>query len=49
MLEACLNNKIIRDFLNNYQQSRWQKLIPSLIEIAILNLNSSFHTVIFSE
>ena len=49
MLEACLKNKIIRDFLNNYKQSRWQKLIPSLIEIAILNLNSSFHTVIFSE
>ena len=49
MLETCLNNKIIRDFLNNYQQSRWKKLIPSLIEIAILNLNSSFHTDIFSE
>ena len=49
MLEACLNNKIIRDFLLNYNQNRWQKLIPSLIEIAILNLNSSFHTVIFSE
>ena len=26
-----------------------EKLIPSLIEIAILNLNSSFHTDIFSE
>jgi hypothetical protein len=49
MLEACLNNKIIRDFLKNYKQSQWQKLIPSLIEIAILNLNSSFHTLIFSE
>ena len=49
MLETCLNNKIIRDFLNNYKQSRWKKLIPSLIEIAILNLNSSFHTDIFSE
>ena len=49
MLETCLNNKIIRDFLNNYKQSQWKKLIPSLIEIAILNLNSSFHTDIFSE
>ena len=48
MLETCLNNKIIGDFLNNYQQSRWQKLIPSLRELAILNLNSSCHTVIFS-
>ena len=49
MLEACLGNKIIRDFLNQYKQSRWQKLIPSLIEIAILNLNSSFNTLFFSE
>ena len=49
MLEACLRNKIINDFLKNYKKSRWQKLIPSLIEIAILNLNSSFHTVFFSE
>ena len=49
MLNTCLNNKIIREFLSNYNESRWQKLIPSLIEIAILNLNSSFHTVIFSE
>ena len=49
MLETCLNNKIIRNFLNNYKQSQWKKLIPSLIEIAILNLNSSFHTDIFSE
>ena len=49
MLEACLGNKVIRDFLKHYKQSRWQKLIPSLIEIAILNLNSSFHTLFFSE
>ena len=49
MLEACLRNRIINDFLKNYKKSRWQKLIPSLIEIAILNLNSSFHTLIFSE
>ena len=49
MLETCLNNKTIRQFLLNYEQRRWKKLIPSLIEIAILNLNSSFHTIIFSE
>ena len=49
MLETCLSNKIIRDFLNHYKQSRWQKLIPSLIEIAILNLHSSFHSLFFSE
>jgi hypothetical protein len=35
--------------LNLYDQSRWGKLIPSLLEIAILNLNSSFHRLIFSE
>ena len=49
MLETCLGNKVIRDFLKHYKQSRWQKLIPSLIEIAILNLNSSFNTLFFSE
>ena len=49
MLEACLGSKVIRDFLKHYKQSRWRKLIPSLIEIAILNLNSSFHTLFFSE
>ena len=49
MLEACLRNKVIRDFLNLYKQARWKKLIPSLIEIAILNLNSSFNTLFFSE
>ena len=49
MLEECLRNKVIRDFLNLYKQARWKKLIPSLIEIAILNLNSSFNTLFFSE
>ena len=49
MLETCLKNKLIKDFLNNYEESRWKKLIPSLIEIAILNLKSSFNTVIYSE
>ena len=49
MLETCLRNKVIRDFLNLYKQSRWKELIPSLIEIAILNLNSSFKTLFFSE
>lgn len=49
MLETCLENKIIYDFLILYDKSRWHKLIPSLIEIAILNLKSSFNTLIFSE
>ena len=49
MLETCLENKIIYDFLKLYDQSYWKKLIPSLLEIAILNLYSSFNTLLFSE
>ena len=49
MLKTCLDNKEISDFLNLYDQSRWGKLIPSLLEIAILNLKFSFHKLIFSE
>ena len=33
----------------NYNESRWSKLIPSLLEIAILNLHISFKTNFFSE
>ena len=49
MLETCLENKIIYEFLTYYDQSCWHKLIPSLLEIAILNLKSSFNTFLFSE
>ena len=49
MLENCLKHKIIRDFLKNYSQEKWPIIIPSLIEIAILNLKSSFKTLFFSE
>lgn len=49
MLESCLENKIIYEFLTLYDHSFWKKLIPSLLEIAILNLKSSFNTLIFSE
>ena len=49
MLEACLENKIIYNFLTYYDKSCWSKLIPSLLEIAILNLKSSFNTLFFSE
>ena len=41
--------KIIKHFLLNYNESRWKKLIPSLLEIAILNLHISFKTNFFSE
>ena len=49
MLESCLENKIIYEFLTLYEHSFWKKLIPSLLEIAILNLKSSFNTLLFSE
>ena len=49
MLESCLENKIIYEFLTLYDHSFWKKLIPSLLEIAILNLKSSFNTLLFSE
>lgn len=49
MIEKCLNQKIIRDFLKNYSQDRWPFIISSLIEIAILNLNSSFNSFFFTE
>ena len=49
MLEEILENKIIYEFLTLYDHSFWKKLIPSLLEIAILNLKSSFNTLIFSE
>lgn len=49
MLDTILDNKIIYEFLTLYEHSFWKKLIPSLLEIAILNLKSSFNTLIFSE
>jgi len=49
MLDTILENKIIYEFLTLYEHSFWKKLIPSLLEIAILNLKSSFNTLIFSE
>ena len=49
MLMTCMKYKTIKNFLLNYNESRWNKLIPSLLEIAILNLNISFETNFFSE
>jgi hypothetical protein len=48
MIENCLRHKIIRDFLKNYTENRWKDLIPSLIEIGILNLQKSFNKIIFT-
>ena len=48
MIENCLRHKIIRDFLKHYTENRWKDLIPSLIEIGILNLQKSFNKLFFT-
>ena len=48
MIENCLRHKIIRDFLKHYTEKRWKDLIPSLIEIGILNLQKSFNKILFT-
>ena len=49
MLTTCMKYKTIKNFLLNYNESRWSRLIPNLLEIAILNLHISFKTNFFSE
>ena len=49
MLKTCLENKVIFDFLTHYDENCWHKLIPSLLEIAILNLKYSFNKLLYSE
>ena len=49
MLETCLKNRIVFDFLSYYKQKKWINIIPSLLEIAVLNLYTSFKRHIFSE
>ena len=49
MLESCLRHKIIRDFLQEYNEDKWPFIVPTLLEIAILNLKASFKTNYFSE
>ena len=48
-MEICLKNKIIFNFLENYKQKKWINIIPSLLEIAVLNLYTSFKRYVFSE
>ena len=48
MIENCLRHKIIRDFLKHYTENRWKELIPSLIQIGILNLQKSFNKIFFT-
>ena len=49
MLKTCLKHKIIRDFLKEYNEDKWPFIIPTLLEIAILNLKSSFKSNYFSD
>lgn len=35
--------------MKNYKQKKWSTIIPSLIEISILNLYNSFKKLLFSE
>ena len=49
MLKTCLKHKIIRDFLKEYNEEKWPFIIPTLLEIAILNLKSSFKSNYFSD
>ena len=49
MIEACLKSKIISKFLKNYNEKKWISIIPSLLEIAILNLYNTFKKAYYSE
>ena len=49
MIEACLKSKIINKFLNNYNEKKWNTIIPSLLEIAILYLSNSINKTFYSE
>lgn len=49
LLESCLRRKTIYQFLKSYKQKKWNNIIPSLLEIAILNLNNQFKQNYYSE
>jgi len=49
MIEACLKRKIISKFLKKYKDKRWNTIIPSLLEIAILYLYNNFKKTFYSE
>ena len=49
LLESCLRRKTIYQFLRSYKQKKWNNIIPSLLEIAILNLNNQFKQNYYSE
>ena len=49
MIEACLKRKIVSSFLKKYKQKKWNSIIPSLLEIAILHLYNTYKMPFFSE
>lgn len=49
MIEACLKRKIVYKFLKKYEQKKWDIIIPSLLEIAILHIYNSFKKDFYSE
>ncbi|MCQ2819441.1 MAG: hypothetical protein MJ252_19435 [archaeon] len=48
MLEKILGRRINRTFLKLYNSERWSEIVPTLCEIAVLNLYTSFKTLTFS-
>ena len=49
MIEACLKRKIVNKFLKKYKPKKWNSIIPSLLEIAILNLYHIYKRTFYSE
>ena len=49
MLDVLCKRKSIRDFLKLYSPTKWGDVISNICEIAILNLQSSFRTLQFSD
>ena len=49
MIDIILKRKPIREFLYNYSNERWKEIIPTVMEIGVLNLKNSFGTYQFSK
>ena len=49
MIDIILRRKPIRDFLNNYSNECWKEIIPTVMEMGVLNLKNSFGTYQFSK
>ena len=49
MIESCLKRKIVYKFLKKYKQKKWDTIIPSLLEIAVLYLYNTLKRAYYSE